>query len=88
MELSAREVATILGVSPRTIRARMARGELPGSKRHGRWWVDRRHLPLTEQQRRNLQGKAESVRRAVEGALPSRLAGHAGEVGLDRRRSP
>lgn len=74
MELSIKEVATILGRSPRTVRAQVARGELPGVKRNGRWRVERRHLPLTEAQRRELQAKADSIRQAVEQAVPSRLA--------------
>lgn len=74
MELSASEVAVILGVSPRTVRGRMARGELPALKRNGRWVVHRRHLPLTEPQRRRLQEKADSLRETLESALPSRLA--------------
>ena len=83
MELSVREAATLLECSPRTLRARLARGDLPGKKRGGRWKVHRRDLPLTETQRRRLQGKAERVRGAVEDVLPSRLASSSGE----RRRS-
>lgn len=83
MNLSAREVAALLGCSPRTVRAQMARGDLPGVKQGGRWWLDRRRLPLTEVQRQALQGKAESLREALEAALPSRLAATPGQ----RRRS-
>lgn len=81
MELSSREVATLLGCSPRTVRARMARGDLPAVKRGGRWWVDRRRLPLDEPQRRRLAGKADALRQAVEAALPSRLARTTGQHG-------
>jgi hypothetical protein len=52
----------------------MARGDLPATKRGGRWWLHRRSLPLTEAQRQSLQAKADAVRLAVESALPSRLA--------------
>jgi hypothetical protein len=79
MELSVREAATLCGKSPRTLRAQLARGELPGVKRNGRWRVDRRHLPLTEAQRRALQARADGVRRLVEDALPSRTATKRGE---------
>ncbi len=74
MKLTIREAATIMGVSPRTLRARVARGELPGKKDHGVWTIERHHLPLTEAQRRALQRKADSLRRAVDDALPSRNA--------------
>jgi len=81
MELSVREAATLMGCSPRTVRAQLARGELPGKKRNGRWRVDRRNLPLTEAQHRVLQEKAQAVRDAVEAALPSRTARRAGDRG-------
>lgn len=74
MDLSVREVAALLGRSPRTVRAQLARGDLPGTKRNGRWRLERRHLPLTESQHRALQSKAETIRQAVEEVLPSRLA--------------
>jgi excisionase family DNA binding protein len=79
MKLSIREAATLLGRSPRTLRAQLARGEIPGVKKGGRWTLDRRDLPLTESQRRALQGKADSLREAVEDALPSRVADRAGK---------
>lgn len=74
MELSVREAATLTGRRPRTLRAQLARGELPGVKRNGRWLIQRRHLPLTEDQRRALQTKSTGIRRLVDEALPSRLA--------------
>lgn len=74
MDLSVREAAALMGRSPRTVRGQLARGDLPGRKRNGRWQVDRRHLPLNEDQRAALCGKAQRIRRAVETALPSRLA--------------
>lgn len=58
----------------RAIRAQLARGDLPAVKRGGRWRIERRHLPLTEPQRKALQARADTVRQAVEEALPSRLA--------------
>jgi hypothetical protein len=72
-----------MGRSARTVRGQLARGELPGQKRNGRWYVDRRHLPLTESQRRTLQEKAQKLRQAVDDVLPSRLA----RTGGDRSRS-
>ncbi|MEM9291022.1 MAG: helix-turn-helix domain-containing protein [Acidobacteriota bacterium] len=83
MELSVREAATLMGRSQRTVRAQLARGELPGVKRNGRWRIQRRHLPLTEAQRQALQAKADDVRATVENALPPREARRAG----DRTRS-
>jgi len=83
MEISVREAATLLGRSRRTVRAQLARGDLAGRKRQGRWRVDRRHLPLTEAQHQALQRKADDVRQAVEAALPSRLSRDGG----DRSRS-
>ena len=79
MELSVREAATLMGRSPRTVRAQLARGELPGKKLGGQWRVERRDLPLTEAQRRAIQAKADEVRATVEDALPSKQARHAGE---------
>ncbi len=74
MELTVREVATLLGRSLRTVRAQVERGELPGVKRKGQWRIPRQSLPLTEAQRRALQAKAETLRQTVESVLPSRLA--------------
>ncbi len=79
MKLSVREAATLLGRSPRTIRAQLARGDLPGKKHDGQWRIERRHLPLTEAQRSALQDKADSIRRTVEEALPSRMARTSGQ---------
>ena len=50
MDLSGHEVATLLDVSVRTVRARLQRGELPGRKVHGSWRVQRQDVPLTEDQ--------------------------------------
>lgn len=83
MELSVREAAVLTGRPSRTLRAQLARGELPGVKRNGRWVVDRRHLPLTDDQRRRLEHKAGKIRRRVDALLPSRTAAGRG----DRRRS-
>jgi excisionase family DNA binding protein len=79
MDLSIREAAALLGRSRRTVRAQAARGEIPAIKRKGHWFIPRHQLPLTETQRRSLQGKAEAVRQTVEAALPSRLARTAGQ---------
>ena len=68
------DVATLRGESIRSVRGQIAHGEIPAVKRDGRWVVDRGRLPLTDAQRRTLQTKADSVREAVEAALPSRMA--------------
>lgn len=70
MELSVREAAELLGCSTRTLRARLARGEIRGHKRDGAWRIARSDLPLTEAQRDEILSRAEQVRETVEGALP------------------
>ncbi len=79
MKLSVREAATLLGRSPRTVRAQLARGDLPGKKHNGQWRIERRHLPLTEAQRNALQNKADAIRRTVDEVLPSRMARTSGQ---------
>ncbi|MCB9765616.1 MAG: helix-turn-helix domain-containing protein [Alphaproteobacteria bacterium] len=74
MDLTLREAATLLGRSPRTLRGQLARGDVPGRKKGGRWLIPSDTLPLTEPQRRALQAKADEVRELVEDALPSRTA--------------
>lgn len=70
MDLSVSEAATLLGCSPRTLRAQLQRGEIAGVKRNGQWRIARRNLRLDESQRRRLQAKADRVRDAVEEVLP------------------
>ncbi len=72
MDLTVREAAIVLARSPRTVRAQLVRGDLPGVKRDGRWRIPKEGLPLTEQQRKTLHAKADAVRAAVESALPPR----------------
>jgi len=72
--LSVKEAATLLEQSPRAVRARLARGDLPGRKRGGRWVIPRSALPLTEAQHRALQARADEIREVVDRALPSRAA--------------
>ncbi len=74
MELSVREAATLLGRPARTLRGQLKRGEIRGVMRDGAWRIPREHLPMTDAQRAALQGRADEARRAVEDALPSRLA--------------
>lgn len=74
MELSITEAAALLGRSVRTVRAQVARGELPGVKRGGQWFIPKAALPLTEPQRAALQDRADSLRNTLEDALPARLA--------------
>ena len=61
MELSIREAAALLGRSPRTLRAQVARGEIVGVRRGRGWVIQREHLPLTEGQRAALQARAQQV---------------------------
>ncbi len=74
MEISLREAAVLMGVSPRTLRAKAQRGELPATKVGRVWRFDHRHLPLTAEQRDRMQSRAQEVRDAVEAVLPSRMA--------------
>jgi len=69
MDLSLTEAATILDCSPRTLRDRLRRGDVPGTKRGGRWRVARRDLPLTEDQRRELTRRGDAIREAVDDVL-------------------
>ena len=62
------------------MRAQVARGELPGFKRGGQWVIRKEALPLSEAQRAALQQKAETLRGALEDALPPRLAERAGQT--------
>lgn len=59
MMLTVTEAAQLLGQSPRTVRARLARGDLPGRKRGGRWIVPRDVLPLSEAEHRRIQAQAD-----------------------------
>ena len=79
MLLTPREAATALGCSERTVRARLQSGRLRGFKKGGRWRVHRKDLPLSEDQRRALQARANTIRSTVEAALPSRTASHNGQ---------
>jgi hypothetical protein len=80
MELSITEAATLLVRSVRTVRAQVVRGELPGFKRSGQWVIRKEALPLSEAQRAALQQKAETLRGALEDALPRRLAQRGGQT--------
>ena len=79
MELGVREVASLLGRSPRTIRSQVARGEIVAHKRGGRWRIPSEGGA----QRRALQARADEIRAEVDAALPSRVGAAAGQ----RRRS-
>ena len=79
MLLSVQEAATVLGCSTRAVRARLERGDLPGTKQRGRWRIRREDLPLERQQQRALQERADAVGAAVEAALPSRIARTSGQ---------
>ena len=59
MQLTLTQAATVLGVSARTLRDRLQRGDLCGSKRGGRWIVDSHSLPMSEAQHRSMQARAE-----------------------------
>lgn len=75
MELTVQEAATLLGASARTVRARLARGDLPGTKRGSRWVIAREDLPLSERERARLAQRAHELRASVEHALASAPGG-------------
>ena len=83
MLLSVTDAATMLGCSPRTVRSRLRRGELKGSKVGGRWLVARDALPLSAEARQALQTRADDIRELVEDSLPPALSPTRG----DRRRT-
>jgi hypothetical protein len=72
MLLSLREAALLLGRSPRTLRAQVARGEVKGVKQNNRWMIARAALPMSDSRLAEVQRRAEQVRAEVEAALPSR----------------
>ncbi|MCC6782307.1 MAG: helix-turn-helix domain-containing protein [Planctomycetes bacterium] len=74
MEISIREAAALLGRSPRAIRARIARGELPARRRGRVWLVDTDHIPLTVEQRARRDALAAELRATLERAAPPRAA--------------
>jgi hypothetical protein len=79
MELTIRETATLLGRRARTLRAQVARGQIPAVKKDGRWSIPRRAVPLTDAQRAAMHGRAGEVREAVEAVLPSVTVRHPGQ---------
>lgn len=79
MDLSLQDVATLLGCSPRTLRARLARGDVTGRKVGSRWLIDRDALPLTADQRRALRERVDGVRATVERAIRKRSQVHSVE---------
>ncbi len=87
MELSVVEAAELLGVRPRALRARLARGSLAGRKVDGAWRIRREDLPLTETQRRRMAVRADQARRALDAALPTRLPHGRTLVDLDAFRA-
>lgn len=71
MLLSVNEAATLLGCSRRAVRARLVRGDLKGQKDGGQWRVVRDSLPMSAEQHRALQTRANDIREMVEGVLPA-----------------
>ncbi|QDU65903.1 helix-turn-helix domain-containing protein [Engelhardtia mirabilis] len=83
MDLTLREAALLMDVNERTLRDRLRRGDLRGSKVGGRWTVRRADLPLTEDQRSAVFARARRVRDSVDGALASALGGKRRRSALD-----
>jgi hypothetical protein len=65
MLLSLREAAILLGRSPRTLRAQVARGEVKGVKQNNRWMIARAALPMSDSRLAEVQRRAEQVRAEV-----------------------
>lgn len=82
MDLTLHEGATLLGRRPRTVRAQLARGELKGRKRDGKWLIRRADLPLTDGQRRALTGKIARLHDAVDAAIPEAMRDRIGALAL------
>lgn len=74
MEITLREASLLVGKTVRALRGQIRRGELPGVQRGRQWYVERKDLPLTEAQRVALQARSDTIRSAVDAALPSRVA--------------
>lgn len=79
MDLDLHDAATLLGCSERTLRARLSRGLVKGTKTNNRWVIRRDDLPLTAEQRRSLQGRADEVRATVERTLARHQPSHSVE---------
>lgn len=74
MEVTAKEAATLLGLSPRAVRQQIESGKLKAIKRAGQWYIDRSVLPMDEKQvERTRRFKAklmDVVERTLEKAPP------------------
>ncbi|MCA9541947.1 MAG: helix-turn-helix domain-containing protein [Myxococcales bacterium] len=84
MDLTLNEAATRLGCRVRTLRDRVRRGEQPAYKRGAQWMIRPADLPLTEAQRRALQGKVALLHAAVDAAIPEHLKARLGAAALNR----
>lgn len=73
--LTAREAATLLGISPRAVRSRLQHGTLRGHKVQGVWRIPRAHLPATDEEVAAQARRAQEVRDAVEEELARGTAG-------------
>ncbi len=69
MLISLREAASSMGCSPRTLRARLARGDVVGKKHGSQWRVESDAIPLTNEQRARLHARAETIRQTVDDQL-------------------
>lgn len=78
MLLTLREAATLLDCPPRTLRARLTRGDIPARKVGGQWRIRRADLPMTPAQRRATQDKLAELRAAVEAAVPASVRARIG----------
>ncbi len=85
--LSATAAAAVLGVSPRTIRRAIARGELPAVKRAGVYEIAPADLSLYRPRRRSAAPAANPPHLAPPRLLPFPDRGEAGAPALPRPRS-
>lgn len=78
MDLTLQQAADLLAVRPRTLRDQLRRGAIRGRKSDGRWIIRKADLPLTDADRRALQGKLAAFHDAIDRAVPPRIRGDVG----------
>lgn len=69
MDLSIREVATVLGKSERQVRYLVRQGSLPARKEANRWRIASEDLPIDDSRRETLRQRLDAARGEIESAL-------------------
>lgn len=83
MDLTVTEAATLLGLTPRAVRARLVRGELKGRKHGGQWKVRKTDLPQTPAELAETQARVTDLRDALEAGIPAAVKKKLGAIPLD-----